>query len=177
MDSRVFPTVVAAVVLSLGATACGGDDGSAVDTTVTATVPGAATVTGGVDTGDVDTERLQEEADEIERIVRDDLARLSEARSVDDVRAAVEGTRSELDESAEELRDVDVSADADLEQARDNVDTAARDLSARLRDVETAVADDDLSRALSETAAALEDRQRVEDALSDLRRELERARE
>jgi hypothetical protein len=166
---RPLALVASALALSLGVSACGGDDGAAVDTTVTATVPGAGTITGEVDTG-----ALESEADEIERIVRDDLARLSDARSVDDVRSAVEGTRTQLEESAGALREADV-ADADLAQARDEVDAAVRDLSTQLRDVETAVADEDLSRTLTETAAALENRQTVEDALADLRRELERA--
>ncbi len=165
---RPVALILLVVSLALGASACVGDEDGIAGGDVTALDVDTEAVA-----EEVDLERLGQEVDEIERIVRDDVSELSGARSLDDFSGRVETTRSRLEESADDLTELDVSADPELERARDDLESAARDLSAQLEEAEGAVHERDLVRALREVSALADDRERVEDAIADIRRELD----
>lgn len=130
--------------------------------------------TDATDGADIDRDALERELSEAERILDEQLPELSEARSLDDLSEAAEGIREDLDESVEDLGEVDLEAEPELDEARDEVETALSDLRTQLEEVESAVEDGDLERSLGEAADAIGDRQRVEDAIEDVRALLER---
>ncbi len=156
-----------AVTFALAASTCGGDGGD-----TAGQEPTARDVETQEIADDVDVDRLRKEVDEIERAVNDDVAGLSSARSLGDLSRRAEATRSELDESAEDLAEVDVS-DRELERARGELESAVRELSAGVEDVEVAASERDLDRALREASGVVEDRERVDSAVAEIRRRLD----
>lgn len=139
-----------------------------------ATVPEVDTETATDDLAeDVDVQGLTRELDDLERVVRDELSRLSEVRSLDDLSGRLESARSDLEQALENVRDADLSGDPDLERSRDELEAEVRDLSTQLEEAQAAVDERDLPRALSEVSAAVEGRQRLEGAIAELRRELD----
>jgi hypothetical protein len=157
-----------AVTFVLAASTCGGDGGD-----MAGQEPTAPDVETQQIADDVDVEGLRQEVDEIERAVNDDVAGLSSARSLGELSRRAEAARSELDESAEDLAEVDVSADRELERARGELESAVRELSAGAEDVEVAVSERDLDRALREASGVVEDRERVDSAVAEVRRRLD----
>ncbi len=154
-------------MLAVASSGCGGDDATNAAEEAAGDV-GAETIA-----EDVDAESLRSELDEIERTVRDDVARLSEARSLDDLSERLKRARSKLDESAEDLSEVDLSGDPDLEGARDDLASALRDFSAEVVDAEGAVGEGDLSRSLREVRQLTEERKRIDDTIAEVRRRLD----
>lgn len=166
--TRILLLLLVVVTFPFVASACGGDEGEIAGGDVTIPDIDTATVV-----EDVDTERLRQEVDEIEQVVRDDVSRLSEARSLDDLSGELQATRSQLEESAGDLTEVDVSDDPELERRRNQLESAVRDLSAQLEEAEGAVAERDLERAVRVVSEVAQDRERVDSGIDEIRRELE----